>query len=370
VRNRLRTACATLACGWVLAATAVAHEIGTTRVTAHIGPTEYAIEVVVDPPSLLGRLESLAGQPRSGPLAAGDYQARIEALQREFLSQIDIRFDGQRVPARFAYRASAQPNASSPDDDEYGPGPAVIHLTGRVPAHARAFTWKYTLTAASYPFVAGHDGAKGSTEWLEGAQVSRAFAIEAITSPPSRGQIAWTYFTLGFTHIVPKGVDHILFVLGLFFFSRRLRPMLWQVTAFTIAHSITLALSIYGVVRIAPAIVEPLIALSIAYVAVENIFTSRLRPWRIALVSAFGLLHGMGFAGVLSELGLPRSEFVTALITFNAGVEAGQLAVIAGAFVLVAYWTSHREWYRRRIVVPASASIALMGVYWTVQRLL
>ena len=152
--------------------------------------------------------------------------------------------------------------------------------------------------------------------------------------------------------------------------GRRLRPMLWQVTAFTVAHSITLALSIYGVVRIAPAIVEPLIALSIAYVAVENLFTSHLRPWRIALVSAFGLLHGMGFAGVLSELGLPRSEFVTALITFNAGVEAGQLAVITGAFVLVAYWTSHREWYRRRIVVPASATIALVGVFWTIQRLL
>jgi len=105
-------------------------------------------------------------------------------------------------------------------------------------------------------------------------------------------------------------------------------------------------------------------------VAVENIFTSQLRPWRIALVSAFGLLHGMGFAGVLSELGLPRSEFVTALVTFNAGVEAGQLAVIAGVFVLVAGWASHREGYRQRIVVPASATIALVGVYWTVQRLL
>jgi hypothetical protein len=359
----------TLVCGCT-AVTAGAHEIGTTRVTAHIGAAEYSIEVVVDPPSLLGRLESLAGQPRSGPLPAGDYQARIEALQREFLSRIDISFDGQSVPARFAYRASAQPDASSPDNEPYGPAPAIIRLTGPVPAYARTFTWKYALTAASYPFAASHDSDKGSTEWLDGAQVSRAFAIDAVTSPLSRARIAWTYFTLGFTHIVPKGVDHILFVLGLFFFSRRLRPMLWQVTAFTMAHSITLVLSIYGVVRVAQAIVEPLIALSIAYVAVENIFASRLRPSRIALVSAFGLLHGMGFAGVLSELGLPRSEFVTALITFNAGVEAGQLAVIAGAFVLVAYWTSHREWYRRRIVVPASASIALMGVYWTVERLL
>ena len=363
----LLTACVTLVAVWSLAVSAAAHEIGTTRVTANIRAAEYSIEVVVDPPSLLGRLESLAGLPRSGPLAAGDYQGRIEALQREFLSQVEIRFDGRRVAAHFAY--IAEPNATSPDE-QFGPAPAVIRLTGEVPALARALTWKYGLTTASYPFGAGHDASKDATEWLEGSQVSRAFPIDAITAPPSRVTVAWTYFILGFTHIVPKGLDHILFVLGLFLLNRGIRPMLWQVTAFTVAHSITLALSIYGVVRIAPAVVEPLIALSIAYVAVENIFTSRLRSWRIALVSAFGLLHGMGFAGVLSELGLPRSEFVTALITFNAGVEAGQLAVIAGAFILVACWTSHHEWYRRRIVVPVSACIAVVGVYWTVERLL
>jgi len=350
-----------------LSVPASAHEIGTTRVTATVGAANYSIEVVVDPPSLLGRLESLAGQPRSGELPAADYRARIDALQKQFLSQVDIRFDGQRVVPHFAYTAGVHTDALA---EELGPAPATIHLTGPVPARAGALTWSYSLTAASYAFAAGRDGAKGEIEWLEGPQASRPFALEGATGTLSRGQIAWTYFSLGFTHIVPKGLDHILFVLGLFFFSRRIRPMLWQVTAFTIAHSITLALSIYGVVRIAPGIVEPLIALSIAYVAMENIFTSQLRPWRIALVAGFGLLHGMGFAGVLTELGLPRSEFVTALITFNAGVEAGQLAVIGGAFVLVAYWTSHREWYRRRIVVPASAAIALVGVYWTVERLL
>jgi hypothetical protein len=362
----LRAALAAVVTG-CLAIPASAHEIGTTRVTAHFGASAYAIDVVVDPPSLLGRLETLAGRSKSGPLPSAEYQARIEALQREFLSQVDIRFDGDRAAPQFAYTASVQ---TDPLEQELGPGPATIRLTGRVPAYARAFTWRYSLTTASYALAAAHEGAKDAIEWLEGSQVSRAFALEAVTAPLSRAGIAWTYFTLGFTHIVPKGLDHILFVLGLFFFSRRIRPMLWQVTAFTIAHSITLALSIYGVVKIAPAIVEPLIALSIAYVAIENIFTSQLRPRRIALVSAFGLLHGMGFAGVLSELGLPRSEFVTALITFNLGVEAGQLSVIAGAFVLVAYWTRNREWYRRRIVVPASAAIALVGVFWTVQRVI
>ena len=118
-----------------------------------------------------------------------------------------------------------------------------------------------------------------------------------------------------------------------------------------------------------PKIVEPLIAVSIAYVAIENMFVSELKPWRVALVFAFGLLHGMGFAGALKELGLPRSEFVTALVTFNVGVEAGQLAVITAAFLLVGWYCGQRQWYRRLVVVPASALIACAAVYWTFERL-
>ena len=140
-------------------------------------------------------------------------------------------------------------------------------------------------------------------------------------------------------------------------------------TSFTIAHTITLALTMYGIVSLPASIVEPLIALSIAYVAVENLMTSELKRSRVALVFGFGLLHGMGFAGVLGELGLPRSEFVTALITFNLGVEAGQLTVIAAAFLTVALCCHQAEWYRRRVVWPASAAMALIGVYWTVARL-
>src|SRR2546425_1895072 len=144
-----------------------------------------------------------------------------------------------------------------------------------------------------------------------------------VKPPPSRASIALQFLALGFTHIVPKGLDHMLFVLGIFLLGRRLRQVLAQVSAFTIAHSITLALSVYGIVSVSPSVVEPLIAVSIAYVAIENIFMTELKPWRLALVFAFGLLHGMGFAGALKELGLPRSEFVLALATFNVGVEAG-----------------------------------------------
>ena len=152
---------------------------------------------------------------------------------------------------------------------------------------------------------------------------------------PTRLEIVRQYLWLGYTHILPKGLDHILFVLGIFLLSPRLKTMLLQVTAFTIAHSITLGLSMYGIVSLPSRVVEPLIALSIAYVAIENLVTRELKPWRLALVFMFGLLHGLGFAGVLRELGLPRDEFLTALLTFNLGVEGGQLTIIAAALVAV-----------------------------------
>jgi hypothetical protein len=145
--------------------------------------------------------------------------------------------------------------------------------------------------------------------------------------------------------------------------------VLAQVSAFTLAHSITLGLSLYNVIALPSAVVEPLIAISIAYVAVENLFLAELKSRRVALVFAFGLLHGLGFAGALKDVGLPRSEFFPALVSFNAGVEFGQLAVIGAAFLLVGWRCADRPWYRRRVVIPASAAIACMAVYWTVERL-
>lgn len=175
------------------------------------------------------------------------------------------------------------------------------------------------------------------------------------------------YTVIGFEHILPKGLDHILFVIGLFLLSTRIKTLLWQVTAFTIAHSITLALGLLGLVSISPDIVEPLIALSIAIICLENIMTSKLNIWRPILVFAFGLLHGLGFAGVLSEIGLASSDFAVGLISFNIGVELGQLTVIAICLALV--WAiKDKPWYRQRITIPASVIIGLIGVYWTIER--
>ncbi|MEO9820767.1 MAG: HupE/UreJ family protein [Paracoccaceae bacterium] len=176
-----------------------------------------------------------------------------------------------------------------------------------------------------------------------------------------------SYIPVGFDHILPKGLDHILFVLGLFFLSTRLGPLLWQISAFTLAHTVTLALGAVGWVTVPGSIVEPLIAASIVYVAIENIFAKGLNPWRPVIVFCFGLLHGLGFASVLGEFGLPEGAFIPALIGFNIGVEFGQLTVIALAFVAVG-WFARKDWYRKAIAIPASVAIAAVGAYWVVER--
>ena len=176
------------------------------------------------------------------------------------------------------------------------------------------------------------------------------------------------YIPIGFEHILPRGLDHILFVLGLFFLAARLRLLLWQISAFTLAHTVTLALGVFGYVNLPGAIVEPIIAASIVYVAVENILTDGLNRRRCLVVFGFGLLHGLGFASVLKEFGVPEQNFVPALLGFNLGVELGQLTVVLAAFLLVGLWFRGTTWYRSVIATPASVAIGLMGAWWFVER--
>ncbi len=181
---------------------------------------------------------------------------------------------------------------------------------------------------------------------------------------------AIVYLKLGYNHILPLGLDHILFVLSLFLLSPKIKPVLWQATAFTIAHSVTLGLAMYHIVSPPLNIVEPLIALSIMYVAFENIISPHLKPSRIGVVFLFGLVHGLGFASALGQLGLPVNAYLLSLIMFNTGVELGQLTIIVLAYYLMARWFGSKPYYRQRIVVPISAIIVIVAGFWTVQRIL
>lgn len=181
--------------------------------------------------------------------------------------------------------------------------------------------------------------------------------------------VVWYYIQLGYKHILPDGFDHILFVAGLCLLSTRVGVLLWQATAFTVAHTITLMLSMKGIIVLPPSIVEPIIALSIAFIAIENMVMTELKPWRVLIVFAFGLVHGMGFASALNEMGLPRNAFYTSLLSFNGGVELGQITVIGCMYFGLIYWFGNKPWYRQRVTYPVSIVIAVTAIYWTISRL-
>jgi hydrogenase/urease accessory protein HupE len=199
-----------------------------------------------------------------------------------------------------------------------------------------------------------------------------AVAGGSAASPGSWAQTFGRALVVGYEHILPLGLDHILFVLGLFFAVRRVRDLVAQVTMFTVAHSITLGLAMGGVVALGDTwsrVVEIGIAVSIVAVAVENCLIRESPGWRrLAIVGVFGLVHGLGFAGALSEINWPADRFVSALLAANLGIELGQLTVV-GVAALITAWVWRRDWYRGWIAVPASVAIGLCGLYWAVERI-
>ncbi len=186
-------------------------------------------------------------------------------------------------------------------------------------------------------------------------------------------KVAFEYLVIGIEHIVPKGLDHILFVLGLFFYSIKLKPLLMQITMFTLAHSLTLILATFNFIFIPAYIVEPLIALSISYIAFENIFRRKLEFKKNAIIARyliifiFGLIHGLGFAFVLGDIGLDTSQLVLSLISFNIGVELAQIGIIFFMFLLMLI-PSKKFWYQKFIQFPFSIVIGSIGLYWFVER--
>lgn len=287
----------------------------------------------------------------------------IEAKLDGYLDGIDLKFDGVRV----------RPSLAAIKIPEVGDvalsRATILRLNGTVPPRANTLTLRYAARFGACVLRVGA-GDRLDAVWLKNGVPSAPYILGKGFDQRTLTDVLTEYTWLGFTHILPLGLDHILFVLGLFLLSTRIAPLLIQVTAFSVAHSVTLALSVYGVVSLPPSVVEPLIAASIVYVAVENMLTAKLKPWRPLVVFGFGLLHGLGFAGVLADVGLPPGQFVPALISFNVGVELGQIAVIALAFFAIGLWARGRWWYRSRIVIPASAAVAAVGLIWMMQRVL
>jgi HupE/UreJ protein len=369
---------------------AQAHPSGVSKVDVTVRGDSVEARVDVN----RGDLWYALGFDQIGNTPRSEYPSINDRIAYYYQTRLDLKFDGTAAPVKvLQWRKHGDDPSARLDSADLEDTTIVLRLGWRIPGGARRMELGSKLFAELevQPLChlrVFHQDVEIKRKFLglddrfsmAVAPDSLAAYLAAANRPsgdpgagPAAGEgeesVALRFLWLGFTHILPEGLDHILFVVGLFFFSILLRPLLIQVTAFTIAHSLTLGLSLLGVISLPSRIVEPLIALSIAVVAIENIFFRKMRPSRFLIVFGFGLIHGLGFAGVLKGLGLPDGQFLKVLISFNAGVELGQLAVIALASALTV-WMWKKPWYFRRVVVPVSALIAAVGLFWFIQRLL
>ncbi len=289
--------------------------------------------------------------------------AQLESAFRDYWPEMSSRFS---INAPMPLQLSLQRVSIPETGDIELPRESSIAISADLPS---ASPWVSISWPAEYgALVIRQQGVEEPyTGYLENGGDSEQITV-AGGGEQTIAQTFWSYIPVGFDHIIPKGLDHILFVLGLFFLAARFKPLLWQISVFTLAHSITLALAALEWISVPASIVEPLIAASIVYVAFENLFTDKLHPWRTLVIFCFGLLHGLGFASVLAEFGLPVNRFIPALIGFNIGVEIGQLVVVAIAFFAIAIWCRNHPDYRKWIARPASVLIAMVGAWWFYER--
>lgn len=358
----------------MLPLTLSAHEMRPTVADIRFTEGAFEVEVRVALEALIAEIDPDL-KDTSGSVNAGRYDAlremsssklakEFDGFKPHFLTSITADFDGNIQP--IAISSLIIPETGDLDLIR----DTTINLVGIVPAGSKelVFGWSETLGPLIVR-VTTISGEEGYSAYLKSGQLSDPISVIDVT-PQSDLSVFANYIGIGFEHIIPKGLDHILFVVGLFLLSTKMRPLLWQVSAFTLAHTVSLAMGMLGWINVPPAIVEPLIAASIVYVCVENIFTSGLSRWRPFLVFGFGLLHGLGFAGVLTEVGFVQSQFVSGLIGFNIGVELGQLFVIAVCFATIGAWFGRKTWYRSIVTIPLSLGIAAIGAYWFIERVI
>jgi len=339
----------------------------------------YRIEVRASIEAMLTGINSKYKNTKESPNAQAYDELRVlqaKELKQEFKKFHDkfnrivkLKFDGKDISLSISDVKIPEPGYVKV------PRISVIILEGKINRSVENIRWYYPQAFGDNAVRVRQVNEKkekwhwSNWQWLRNDAWSDEFSLSEVFHKQSIWTVINDYGKAGFDHILPKGLDHILFILGIFLLSIQLKPLLWQVTMFTIAHSITLSLAMLEIFSLPSTVVEPLIALSIAFIGIENVYSNKMKASRLMVVFLFGLLHGMGFASMLADFGMPDDAFATALISFNIGVELGQLTIIALAFIAVGYWFRYKTWYRKVIVIPASLFISAVGLYWTYDRI-
>jgi hydrogenase/urease accessory protein HupE len=330
-----------------------AHTIGISRGEYRITGGAISAELVFARPELLGAIPAL-DTDRDGDLSQSEVSTGRTAVENLLVHELEVRSpsgscagklreallteeDGVAIRSRYDC-----PNAPAAAEFKLNFLGALSHGHRHL---AAARTGSTTASAVAYAD-------------------SPAFRVEPSSVQADSG-VALPLFFLGIQHIL-SGYDHLVFLLGLIIIGGRMRALLAAITAFTVAHSITLGIATLDIWAPSSRFAESAIALSIAYIGVENWFVKNpSRRWLITF--PFGLVHGFGFAGALHEIALPENDIPQALFSFNAGVEAGQVAVLLVVLPTI-LWLRRRPWFAGHAVKAISAAIALAGVVWFVGR--
>ena len=358
------------------ASPAVAHNLSYALATLSFpAPGQVRIEIRAHIPALImgGPQGTLGDQTLLQFMALSDeaLAAREQVATANFLSELSLRADGRLVddiavayPEAVDLRADAMTPKSSPRAS------APIVLTAALPSGARSVDLALPTELGPSVLVARYADSRTTTEALPDGQRTRPIRLSGPNALRDAAQAFAEFVASGFRHILPGGLDHILFIVALAVAAPRLGVLVRIATVFTLAHSLTLGLGALRIVEVPAGFVEPAISLSIAAVGVLTILNPQaaVRRERLAIIFGFGLLHGLGFAGALREAGLPRGLEAAALAGFNVGIEFGQLAVIAGALAAFGWWRD-KPFYRPRIAIPLSALVVVAGSIWTIQRI-
>jgi hydrogenase/urease accessory protein HupE len=332
-------------CGW-------AHTVGISRGEYRVGADSVTMNLVMARPEFAGAVASLDTNP-DGTISQSSLSAARAGIEKAFVGGTEIRSSNMRCSGKLDDVRLTEEDGVS------------LNATFRCPGSIDVLTFKLNFISA---LSHGHRHLANVPGALDFNTVAYAGNSEFQVTPgrfefgkQPWTQALWPMFRLGIQHIL-TGYDHLVFLFGLILVGGRVRSILVVITAFTIAHSITLGLAVLKVVTPGTHLVEPAIALSIAYIGIENWYVHNAsRRWMITF--PFGLIHGFGFAGALHQIALPPAQIPAALLSFNLGVEAGQLAVLSVTLPAI-LWLRQREWFANRGVKALSAGIALAGVCW------
>lgn len=293
---------------------------------------------------------------------------RLRSMPPRYLSPMVTRFfrgwaklmvvEADDVPMLLTVSEVSVPDIGDPERARV----STVVLTGRVPPAASqiALTWPRGGGELLVRQVGVSDPWVGTLAGGESTPTIPLYGPDVWVWP----RIVAEFLPIGFTHVLPRGADHVLFMLGLFFFAARLRLLSLQVVTFAFAHLVAVGLAAMGRVGVPRELADVLLALAFMFVGTQNILAREFALSRLLVVFGFGLLHALSFASVLELLDLPSGALVPALLGFNLGVELAQIVVLALAFLCFGLRFRNKPWYHRRVEVPASAAIGIIGFYW------